>query len=183
MASIASSSDDNKRKTAGVKRAKKFSTKVDMTPMVDLGFLLITFFIFTTTMSSPTTMKLIVPKNDKNKMPLKASGALTFVIGKSGAIYYYEGALELNGSNLTKSNLKDIRTVIINKKREMIAKGEQKRYNANDLDKDFMVVIKPLNESNYKSIIDVLDEMSINGVRRYAIVDATIEESKLMNAK
>ncbi len=65
-----------------------------MTPMVDLGFLLITFFIFSTTMSQPTAMPLLMPKDtdkpeEQNKV--KASGALTIMLGKSDGIYYYEG--------------------------------------------------------------------------------------------
>ena len=66
---------------------------------IDLGFLLITFFIFTTSMSSPTTMKLIVPKNVNDNMPVKASGALSIVIGQGENIYYYNGQLEKGGTN------------------------------------------------------------------------------------
>ena len=178
MASIEMNLVDHKK--VGVKRVKKLSTKVDMTPMVDLGFLLITFFIFTTTMSSPTSMKLIVPKNDSDRIDVKESGALTILIGNNEIVYYYEGKLEKGGENFIKSNLKDIRKVIINKKREATAKGKKNGYSADNLDKDFMVIIKPNKDATYKSIVDVLDEMSINSVRRYAMVDATEEERKLM---
>jgi Biopolymer transport protein len=170
------------KRTAGVKRAKKLSTKVDMTPMVDLGFLLITFFIFTTTMSSPTTMKLIVPKDDINKTAVPESGALTIVIGKNERIYYYKGQLQNKRTNFTKSNLEGIRKVIIDKKKERIEYNKQLGFDSYNLDKGFVVIIKPTKESNYKSIIDVLDEMSINGVRRYAMVNATEEECQFMNA-
>ena len=154
-----------------------------MTPMVDLGFLLITFFIFTTTMSTPTTMKLVVPKDDPIKTPIPESGSLTIVIGKDETIYYYKGELERRGTNIIKSNIEEIRKVIIDKKKEITERNRKAGNDSLNLDKGFVVIIKPTKESNYKSIIDVLDEMSINGVRRYAMVDATEEETVLMNPK
>ena len=158
------------KKGPGVKKAKKLSTRVDLTPMVDLGFLLITFFIFTTTMSQPTAMKLNLPKDtdkpeEQNK--LKESGALTVLLGKNNNVYYYEGQLADQAANWKSSTMKQIRDVIITKKRST----------AKD---DFMVVIKPSAESTYKDMIDILDEMTINDVSRYALVDITDIESQLV---
>jgi biopolymer transport protein ExbD len=207
MASIdTGGGDSGHKKGRGVKKAKKLSTRVDMTPMVDLGFLLITFFIFTTTMSSPTTMNLSMPKDtdkpeEQNKA--KASGALSIMLGKDNHIFYYEGQLEVTeGKNNFKSSNWDprtgIRKVIIDKKKEVIANhihdakcpeirerakknGDPDWQNA-DLDRDFVVVIKPSEDASYKNTVDILDEMTINRVKRFALVKIIPEEINLIKA-
>src|SRR5687767_14659418 len=100
MASLDTGGDSGHKKGPGVKKAKKLSTRVDMTPMVDLGFLLITFFIFTTTMSTPTTMDLIMPedKDEEKVTEVKQSGSLTILLGKGDQVYYYEGILTVNAN-------------------------------------------------------------------------------------
>jgi biopolymer transport protein ExbD len=158
------------KKGPGVKKGKKLSTRVDLTPMVDLGFLLITFFIFTTTMSQPTAMKLNLPKDtDKPEEQNKAkeSGALSLLLGKNDMVYYYEGILAPDGSNFKSASFKDIRDVILNKK---------KSTNPND----FVVVIKASPEATYKNTVDILDEMTINDVKRYALVDIFDVENQLI---
>ncbi len=172
MAEMDTSGGGHHKKGPGVKKAKKLSTRVDLTPMVDLGFLLITFFIFTTTLSSPTALKLNLPKDaDKPEEQNKtaASGALTVLLGKNNDVFYYEGELAPNGSNFKSSNFKEIRNEIISKKQ-------------NTKEKDFMVIIKPGNESTYKNVIDILDEMTINVVKRYALVDIAESEAALVKA-
>jgi biopolymer transport protein ExbD len=178
-----SGGDSGHKKGPGVKKAKKLSTRVDMTPMVDLGFLLITFFIFTTTMSTPSTMKLYMPKDEKDKdkqTEVKESGALTILLGKNNGIYYYEGQLKEDGSNFQSSTYKEIRDVIINKKKEVMENGRRLGYPQDTLDKDFVVVIKPNKEATYKNTVDILDEMTINQVHRFALVDITEDENQLI---
>ncbi|MGC4232338.1 MAG: biopolymer transporter ExbD [Niabella sp.] len=185
------------KKGPGVKKAKKLSTRVDMTPMVDLGFLLITFFIFTSTMSSPTTMDLNMPKDTEKKeeeTKVKMSGALTIMIGKDNNIFYYEGELtNENASQAFKSSsFKEIRDVIIKKKQEVEsryikdeaceAKAKAEGKNPNDCrQKDFFVLIKPTEEANYKNVIDLLDEMTINKVARYALLEPFETEKELIS--
>jgi biopolymer transport protein ExbD len=160
------------KKGPGVKKAKKMSTRVDLTPMVDLGFLLITFFIFTTTMSQPTAMNLPLPKDtDKPEEQNKAkeSGALTLMLGANDAVFYYEGILSPDGSNFQSSTMKQIRDVIIRKKRSTS-------------EKDLVIVIKPTEKANYRNVVDMLDEMLINDIKRYALVDISEGENALVNA-
>ncbi len=160
------------KKGPGVKKAVKKNTKVDLTPMVDLGFLLITFFVFTTTMSTPTAMRLTLPKDtDKPEEQNKAkeSGALTLMLGKERTVYYYEGILAPDGSNFKSTNFGGLRQVILDKK---------KSTNAEDL----VIVIKPNDDSQMRDVVDALDEMTINGVKRYAMVDISEAEVSLIKA-
>ena len=171
MAEMDTSGGGGHKKGPGVKKAKKASTRVDLTPMVDLGFLLITFFIFTTTMSQPTAMKLNLPKDtdkpeEQNK--LKESGAFTMLLGKDNRVYYYEGQLAEQAANLKQSTMKKIRDEIIRKKR-------------GTPEDDLMVVIKASNESTYKDVIDALDEMTINDIKRYALVDISPVEEEVVS--
>jgi biopolymer transport protein ExbD len=201
MAQIEGGGDSGHKKGPGVKKAKKLSTRVDMTPMVDLGFLLITFFIFTTTMSSPKAMALNMPKDTKNQEELnkaKESGALTIILGKDNGVYYYEGQLAPDGSNFKSATFKTIRDEIINKKAEVIRnhvhdsncpklqddakkKGDPDWQNACK-DRDFVVVIKPDQDATYKNTVDILDEMEINQVKRFAMVDITPQEYQVVQA-
>ena len=148
------------KKGPGVKKGKKLSTRVDLTPMVDLGFLLITFFIFTTTMAQPTAMHLEMPKDtpdEKDQVKVKESGSLTLIMGKQNVIYYYFGN---DPSKLQTTNYKDLRKVILDKKRSTPRD-------------DLFITIKPDKDANYKNVVDVLDEMTINDILRYAMIDAT----------
>ena len=172
MAEMDTSGGGGHKKGPGVKKSKKASTRVDLTPMVDLGFLLITFFIFTTTMSQPTAMRLFLPKDtekpeEQNKA--KESGALTIMMSKNDVVYYYEGMLAPDGSNFKTATFKEIRDIILNKKKQTD-------------EKDFVVVIKPTKEATYKNTVDMLDEMTINDVKRYALVDIAEAEQLFINA-
>lgn len=170
MAEMDTSGGGGHKKGPGVKKAKKASTRVDLTPMVDLGFLLITFFIFTTTMSQPTAMKLNLPKdtdNPEEQNKLKESGALTLLLGKNNGVYYYEGQLSPTVKTLPSTTLKKIREEIIRKKRSTPVE-------------DLMIVIKPGKESTYKDMVDVLDEMTINDIKRYALVDISEVEAQVV---
>lgn len=172
MAEMDTSSGGGHKKGPGVKKGKKLSTRVDLTPMVDLGFLLITFFIFTTTMSQPTSMKLFLPKDadkeeDQNKA--KESGVITILLGRDNNVFYYEGQLDPTASNFKSSNFKDIRDVLLEKK-------------ARTPEKDLVVVLKPSSESTYRNVVDILDEMTINVLKRYALVDISPVEEQLVKA-
>lgn len=170
MAEMDTSSSGGHKKGPGVKKGKKLSTRVDLTPMVDLGFLLITFFIFTTTMSQPTAMKLFLPKdadNPEDQNKAKESGVITLLLGKDNNVFYYEGQLAPDGSNFKSSTFKEIRTVLLEKK-------------ARTLEKDLVVVLKPSSESTYRNVVDILDEMTINVLKRYALVDISDVEEQLV---
>lgn len=201
MAQIEGGGDSGHKKGPGVKKAKKLSTRVDMTPMVDLGFLLITFFIFTTTMSSPKAMNLNMPKDTKNQDELnkaKESGALTIMLGKDNGVYYYEGQLAPDGSNFKTATFKTIRDEIINKRQDVMKnhvhdsnceklkedakKAGDPNWETADLDRDFVVVIKPDQDATYRNTVDMLDEMTINDVKRYAMVDITPQEYQVVQA-
>jgi biopolymer transport protein ExbD len=170
------------KKGPGVKKGKKLSTRVDLTPMVDLGFLLITFFIFTTTMSQPTAMKLLLPDDkvkpeEQNKA--KESGALTILMGADNHIYYYEGQLKNDASNFLSASYNgenSIRDVILKKKAYVRSIAQD----PNDPEHDLVVVIKPSQYCNYKNVIDILDEMSINVVKKFALVDIFDIEEQLV---
>ena len=204
MASIdTGGGDSGHKKGPGVKKAKKLSTRVDMTPMCDLGFLLITFFIFTTTMQTPTTMDLNMPKDTEKKeeqTEVKQSGALTIMLGKADQVYFYEGLLETNGSNFKQGTFKTIRDEIIDKRKRVIAahvddaECPKLRQRAKDKipsdpdwenackDRDFVVVIKPDQDATYKNTVDILDEMTINKVKRFAMIKISESEYELIKA-
>lgn len=154
---------ESKKKGPGVKKSKKHSTRVDLTPMVDLGFLLITFFIFTTTVSQPTSMNLNMPKDTKDQKDdtkVKESGSLTLMLGKGNVIYYYFGS---DPATMQTTGYKDVRKIILEKKKSTPAA-------------DLFIIIKPDKDATYKNAVDMLDEMDINDIGRYAMVDPTPDE-------
>lgn len=159
MADINASLKNSFKKGLGVKKGKKLSARVDLTPMVDLGFLLITFFMFTTTMSQPTAMHLNMPDdNNTTQINTPESGALTIWLGKHNSIYYYEGLLKPDLSNLAVTNYEAISQVILRKKA------------ATDASKLFIIVM-PGDQSTYKNIVDILNEFSMDDISSYVLVN------------
>jgi biopolymer transport protein ExbD len=135
--------------------------RVDLTPMVDLGFLLITFFIFTTTMSTQTAMKLLLPADSKDSMKVAGSGAIT-LYAHAGHIGFAWGAAARPDS-IAWSNRSLLREKLLSAKNSLVAAA------GND-DKLF-VQIKPAADASFGQVVDLLDEMTICGVRRYALVN------------
>jgi len=146
------------------KKTGKQSTRVDLTPMVDLGFLLITFFIFTTAMSKPMAVKIVLPKSVPDSMKISESGALTILLAGNSRIYFYEGA---DPSRMLMAGENEIRGIILNKKKRTDPKK-------------FMVIIKPGRDSEFHTLMKIMDEMAISDVRHYAMVDMDTIEYNLI---
>jgi biopolymer transport protein ExbD len=167
---------ENEKKASnkqGVKKLQKQSTRVDLTPMVDLGFLLLTFFVFTTTMQQPTAMQLNVPKDDTIKTPVCNSCALTVIPAKNNLVYYYEGAADNNPQIKTTSfSSAGLRQIILAKKAAVQAMGDEK--------KELVLIIKPADASLYKNFVNIMDEVTINDVKHYFVAGADANDKKLL---
>jgi len=198
---------EDKGKKGKKPKQKKHATRVDLTPMVDLGFLLITFFMLTTSMLKPQTMEISVPSKDKveeeDQNKVKASQAITVLLGKENKLYYYFGAQE-NGVDPelieTDYSSEGIRKMLVGKNAEVMNNVNQlkldkaaKKVSEEDYLKKLSeyraskgaptIMIKAADDSNYKNLVDILDEMNICNVARYAIVDITPYDLGLIDKK
>ena len=165
------------------------STRIDFTPMVDLGFLLITFFMLTTTLAKPNILALVMPEKDIKKEdvePVKESKVLTLLLGPNDKVYWYEGITDAKLDS-TDYSAEGLRQVILNKMEKVKNQFGQEDY------EDFKtkepkkgsfinVIIKPTKDSRYKNLVDALDEMAITKVRYYVILDISkLEEEFIKN--
>jgi biopolymer transport protein ExbD len=170
------------RQRAGVRRAKKHSLKMDLTPMVDLGFLLISFFVITTQLTEPRALRINMP-HDGTGTQAPESAALTILIGEANRIFYYHGdwekAVSNNGIHPTTLDLKTGLGRIIREKQQRL---DRNPVNGEDR-KGLIIMIKAGEKADYSQVIDVLDEMLINDVRKYAIINPTPEELNFIYAR
>jgi biopolymer transport protein ExbD len=166
------------RQGRGLHRSKKLSTKVDLTPMVDLGFLLITFFIVTTSWTSPKAMKLFLPAGKASTMPAGESTVLTIIPVSHQRIFYYQGdlaaALKTGGYGNTNYSYNHGIGEIIRQKQ--LVPHANPRFSR----KDLMLVIKPTAEAGYQDIVSALDEVLINDLKHYAFVDLNDAEKQAL---
>lgn len=181
MAEIDTSGGGGGGKHGGKVRGKKLSTKVDLTPMVDLAFLLITFFMLTTSLNKPKAMDLSMPKKDnEKKQDVKESQVLNVLLGKDDVVWYY-GTSEGKMTDMKQTTFagdQGIREVLL-KKQKQVEKlhGHDKEYG----DK-MIVLIKMAEGAKYKDMVDILDEMDITKTRIYAIQDIVpIEQETIDN--
>lgn len=173
------------RKGRSFAQTKKHLLRINMTPMVDLGFLLITFFVFTTTMSTPKGADLFMPKEPDIVDPqtLADGLVLTVLLNDDNKIYYYYGRMDkaIESNNIYETNYstyEGIGKIIQKKQKDIDASGKFKEGR-----NGMMIVIKPTSSSVYKNVIDVLDEVMINDVRKYAIVEPSEEELNFLKRK
>lgn len=153
----------------GKVRSKKASTRVDLTAMVDLAFLLVTFFMLTTTLNKPKAMDLIMPDKDeilKDQLPVPASRTMTILLGSGNRLEWFVGEPGKSAPTVEGYGKNELRKSILDNKEKITqASG-----------KDMIVIIKPSSKSVYNNMVNILDEMNITGVERYAIVDITADE-------
>jgi biopolymer transport protein ExbD len=193
----------------GKKRAKKQSTRIDMTPMVDLAFLLLTFFVLTATFSKPKSMELTFPAPPPPDQKVdEVKNGITFLLTKDDRIFYYEGQFrpaddekgkktelaELNFSQESlhkyllgknKSMQDKIRALDVKHKNKQIADTTFKRMVKEvKADKEsYTYLIKTDDKATYKNVIDIIDELNVNVVGKYVMVDILKPEMDLVTEK
>ena len=156
-----------RRKGSGI------NIKIDLTPMVDLGFLLITFFVFTTTMSQSTAMNVIMP-NDKADDPhddVCESCALTILPAKNNGLFYFEGMEENAVFHKTNYGADGLRKLIADKKSKVKHSMKTDR---------MILIIKPTTGASFKNIVDIIDESTICMVKKYYLAELSEAERKIV---
>ena len=136
--------------------------QMNLTPMVDLGFLLITFFILSATLSKSSSTDLLMPKDSEIKTILNESTVLTLMPIRNNEIDYFEGRNNV-GSKIKHCSYAKLRYVIQQKQNEVAHK-------LGDKDKT-VIIIDPGPQSSYKNFMDILDEIQINDIRHYFVVN------------
>jgi len=189
-------SDFAQVKKGGKNKQKKMTVRVDFTPMVDMNMLLITFFMLCTSLSKPQTMEISMPSNDKNiteeqQTKVKASQAITLLLGDSDKLYYYDGEPNYKDySSLKETTYKadGLRAMLLQRNRAAVNEVnelKQQKLNLKISEEEFTkklgeiksgkdtptVIINATDDASYKNLIDALDEMQICNIGKYVITD------------
>ena len=193
MANIDTSGSDAKKG-----KPQRKTLRVDFTPMVDMNMLLITFFMFCTTLSIPQIMDVAMPADTDTTSPERASTSVTVILGENDKVYYYDGLANYEDyTSLKETNSLGLREMLLSRNNENMSKIKElrkKRQNkeiteiqlknmVSEVKKtkgSLTVLIKPTKESNYKNLVDILDEMQICGIGKYAIIDVSEGDNFLM---
>lgn len=166
MSDVGEGGGQHKEK-GGKAKPKKSSTHIDMTPMVDLAFLLLTFFMLTTSFSKPKTMEIILPekpKPDDKPIQIDDDRVLNLILAENDKIFYYVG-IKNPEMRVTFYGVKGIRKVIMEKDKQLDS---------------MIVLIKPTAKAKYRNVVDIFDEMNITNMKRYALVDINQKEEELI---
>ncbi len=191
-------------------KPKKLNLRVDFTPMVDMNMLLLTFFMFCTSLSRPQIMELVLPTKDNQDMveeeknKVKDSKAITIILGKDDKVYYYFGKIDAE-KYADYTSLKEtdyspggMRAILLDRNanavREIIELKQQKlrkeiteeefKVKSSEIKNDpegQVVVIKPTDDASYRNMVDVLDEMQICSIGKYALVEMTDGDQFLLD--
>ena len=201
MADVQTGDSDGGKKGKHKKvRAKKNSTHIDMTPMVDLAFLLLTFFMLTTTFGKPKTMEINMPVKPKDKEEQqKVNNALTILLTDKDKAYWYYGELKPE-TQLTPTSFgpDGIRKLLLEKNEFAVSKikeliNQAAKTNMADTTlkrlqvdvkgdkRSLMVLVKTDDKAKYKNVVDALDELNVCFIGKYALVDISKQEYDMIN--
>jgi len=196
---IMASVDTSNRNDGKKGKPQRKILRVDFTPMVDMNMLLITFFMFTTTLSIPQVMQLAMPANEKADVKSPASKSITVILGQENKVFYYFGEPDYEDyTSLKETDYRGLRNMLaernsvnMNKISDLRLKRAKNEISETSLkeqteeinrSKDaLMVLIKPTKEANFKNMVDVLDEMQITGIGKYMVVDLEKSDHFLMD--
>ncbi len=156
----------------GKRRAKKMSTRIDMTPMVDLAFLLLTFFMLTTTFAKPYALDLQMPVEGDDRTPVAMSKAMTVILGKGHRVHYFFGLNAPQDKGVPAPALETTSFAASGIRQALLARRQHQP--------DLVVLIKPSADSKYQDMVDILDEMSITNQKKYALVKITQDDLTLL---
>jgi len=158
----------------GKVRTKKKATRVDLTAMVDLAFLLITFFILTTTLNKPKAMELIMPDKDDihhDQLAVPESRTMTLLLGDNNKLEWFVGLAGKTAPTVIGYGKEDLRKVLVDQN-NLIKQSHGGQ--------PMIVVVKPSAQSTYKNVVTVMDELNITGIEQRAIVDISPVELELL---
>ncbi|WCT13948.1 ExbD/TolR family protein [Mucilaginibacter jinjuensis] len=162
-------------KAGGKSKRTRIPVRVDLTAMVDLAFLLITFFMLTTTLQKQEAMAIAMPDktNDViNDSFTPANRTMTICLGKNNQVLWYMGMADapLSNPEIVNYGKNSLREAILNKRNQIKAQTG----------KDLIVLVKPSTHSIYDNLVSTLDELNISKVDRYAIVDISPKDVDLL---
>ena len=162
-------------KKGGKVRSKKASTRIDLTAMVDLAFLLITFFIMATTLAKPKAMDTFWPDKSKKdvQLPVPESRTMTVLLGANDKLEWFVGEPGKTAPTVDNFGKNGIRKTLIEKNKEIKASHAGP-------DNDMIVLIKASDKATYKNFVTMLDEINITGINRYAVIAITPAEVALL---
>jgi biopolymer transport protein ExbD len=172
---------DGGGKKGGKVRSKKSNPGVDLTAMVDLAFLLITFFMLTTSLSKKQAIDLPMPdKKDTTSKPTQVdeSKLMTILIGKDNKLMWYRGKFEtpVEAPTETTFGKNGIRVALL----KQVAIGKEISKRDGKPDQGLIVNIKASDSASYRNLVDILDEMAITKPQLSAIGDITPAEIDLL---